>query len=42
VRVSLGGIGDAGGGQTEGVNGPGEVPLPIGTTKRKLKRMIVS
>ena len=29
VRVGLGGIGDASGGETEGVNGPGEVVIPI-------------
>ena len=37
MRVSLGGIGNASNGETEGVNGPGEVAIPIGTTKRKLK-----
>jgi len=37
VRVGLGGIGDASGGETEGVDGPGEVVIPIRTTERKLK-----
>ena len=37
VRVGLGSIGDASSGQTEGVNGPGEVLIPISTTKRELK-----
>ena len=36
VRVGLGGIGDTSGGETEGINGPSEVLVPIGTTKRKL------
>jgi len=38
VRVGLGGIGDAGGGETERVNGPSEVVIPIRATERKLKR----
>ena len=38
VRVGLGSIGDASGGETEGVNGPGEVVIPISTTEGKLKK----
>jgi len=36
VGVGLGGIGDTSGGETEGVYGPSEVVIPIGTTERKL------
>jgi hypothetical protein len=39
VGVGLRGIGDTSGGETEGVNGPSEVAIPIGTTKRKLSEM---
>ena len=43
VGVSLGGIGNTSSGETEGVDGPGEVVIPISTTKGKLKKqMIVS
>ena len=38
VGVGLGGIGDTGGGETERVNSPSEVSIPIGTTKRKLNK----
>ena len=38
VRVGLGGVGDTGRGETEGINGPGEVMIPINTTKRQLKK----
>ena len=37
VRVGLGGIGNASSGETEGINGPGEIVIPISTTKRKLE-----
>ena len=36
VRVGLGGVCNASGGETEGVDGPGEVAVPIDTTKREL------
>jgi len=42
VGVGLCGISDTSSGETEGINGPGEVVIPIRTTKRKLKRKIVS
>ena len=38
VGVGLGGIGDASSGKTEGVNGPGEVAIPISTTERELNK----
>ena len=37
VGVGLGGISDTSSGETEGINGPGEVVIPIRTTERKLK-----
>ena len=36
MGVGLGGIGDTSGGETERINGPSEVVIPIGTTERKL------
>ena len=38
VGVGLGSIGDASGGEAEGVNGPGEVVFPISTSERKLQK----
>lgn len=37
VGVGLSGIGDAGCCETEGINSPGEVMIPISTTKRQLR-----
>ena len=37
VGVGLGSIGNASSGETEGVDGPGEVVIPINTTKGELK-----
>ena len=37
VGVGLGGIGDTSGGEAEGIDGPSEVFLPIGTTEGQLK-----
>lgn len=39
VRVSLELIGDTGGGELEGVNGPFKVCIPIGAAKGKLFRL---
>ena len=39
MRVSLGGIGNTSSGEAEGINGPGEVAIPISTTERELKKM---
>ena len=39
VRVSLGGIGNTSSGEAEGINGPGEVAIPISTTERELKKI---
>lgn len=37
VGVGLGGISHTSSGETEGINGPGEVFFPVITTKRQLK-----
>ena len=39
MRVGLGGIGNTGSGEAEGINGPGEVTIPISTTERELKQV---
>jgi hypothetical protein len=35
LRVNLGGVLDAGGGETERVNGPGEVVVPVDLAERE-------
>ena len=37
VRVGLKGISHTSSGEAEGINGPGEVMLPVNTTERQLK-----
>ena len=42
VGVGLGCVGNTSSGETEGVNGPGEVVIPISATKRELKSKLLS
>ena len=42
MRVGLGLVGHTSGGETEGINGPGEVFFPVSTAERQLKRTKVS